>query len=56
MNIKKECNILIEIHQYYEKNLKNLNDISLIKFNISSGELPLWTDINVETEINYLNI
>lgn len=42
---KKRIQYLTEIHRYYEKNLKNLNDISLIKFNISSGELPLWTDI-----------
>lgn len=36
---------MLQIHMNYVKHLKNIKNIKIFPFNISKGELPLWTDV-----------
>jgi len=38
-------NKLIENHKLYKKYIKESNSLKIFDFNISGGELPLWTDV-----------
>ena len=43
--IKDRANKLTKINKSYAKKLKNLKEITVIKFDYKKGEVPLWTDV-----------
>jgi len=46
--LQERVNILKSIHESYREQLKEVDGLSLFKFNFNGGELPLWTDILAE--------
>lgn len=38
-----------KIHQLYYENLKNIDKLSILKFDINNGESPQWTDVISES-------
>ena len=44
-SIKERAKKLIKINKLYAKNLINLKEITVIKFDYKKGEVPLWTDV-----------
>jgi len=43
-SLKKRAIKLKKINTLYRKNLKNCKDIEILNFNLTKGEVPLWTD------------
>ncbi len=44
-SIRNRLKKLKEINKAYVKKLKFLNEIKVLDFNLSGGEIPLWTDV-----------
>lgn len=52
---KNRIHHLKKVHRYYIDNLKDIDEIKFIKFEMRNGELPLWTDIICENRQKLFN-
>lgn len=54
-SLKKRMKKLIQINNFYKKNLIQNDKFKIIQFNLEKGELPLWTDIYSEKSYDLYN-
>ena len=54
-SLKKRMKKLIQINNFYNKNLIQNDKFKIIHFNLEKGELPLWTDIYSEKSYDLYN-